>query len=94
MAEVRERTLTVCYEAMMSPERDEEAINSILDFWFNGTATHKPYNGSLPGHVDYTGGHATTHDEGLRSHLKDVARTVDEKYYNGEIKWVDSALPC
>jgi len=88
-----ERVHVMCYDKLESPDHDAEALNGALDFWFNGTE-HAPYAGSLPGHQNYTGGHSTSHDPALRSHLIDVVKQIDEKYYNGEIAWANSWLPC
>ena len=95
--EVGDRTMTVCYEDLMSPERDVATMNRMLDFWYNGSSTsgnHEPYAGIAPGHVNYSGGHSTTHDPVVRERLKEIAKRVDLEYYSGEIAWADSVLPC
>jgi len=96
LPQVRERTKTICYEDMMNPEKDLQTIESALDFWFNNgtTPSHAPWTGALPGHVNYTGGHSTPPDPTLRSGLKDLIKQLDAEYYNGEIAWMNSVLPC
>jgi len=88
-----ERTRTVCYEDMMNPQKDEALMEEIFDFFYNGTA-HEKFTGIAPGHVNYTGTHSTTHNASVREHLIQVARRIDEQYYDAEIAWADSVLPC
>lgn len=91
--EVREHTLTVCYEDLMSEDRDLKSVHSIVDFFFDG-APPVAWNGTPPGHVNYDGGHATDHDTSIRNMVVKLIKEVDAKYYNGEIAWADSILPC
>jgi len=85
--------MVMCYELLSSPDTDKAMVDMALKFWFNGTE-HGPYTGTLPGHQNYTGGHSTPHDPVLRGHLVDLIKELDEKYYNGEIAWLNEILPC
>ena len=83
----------MCYEKLASPDTDRQVIDEAFDFWFNGT-DHEMYAGRLPGHNNYTGGHSTTHDPGIRGHLMELVEKLDREYYNGDIAWAQSFLPC
>lgn len=89
---VTKRTLTVCYEDLSSAKTDVPTINMILDFLYDGPY-HKPWNGNPPGKSD-AGGHATTKDPELRARLTRIIHELDKKYYNGDIAWLNSILPC
>jgi len=77
----------------MSPARDIDTLEGALDFWFNGTS-HSTWKGVGPGHVEYTGGHSTSRDPALRKGLANVIKRLDKEYFEGEITWADSVLPC
>jgi len=83
----------VCYDDMLSPEHGSETLTKLLHFWYNGTS-HQPLQGPLPSDNEYSGSHSTSHDPTVRQRLAEVARRLDEEYYNGEIAWADSVLPC
>lgn len=91
---VSERTLNICYEDLSSKDsqRAETTMTNVLNFFFNGTK-HKRWKGYEPGQND-AGGHATPHDPDLRKRLIKTIKKIDHKYYNGDISWLDSMLPC
>jgi len=93
--EIRRRTLVVCYEDLMSPHHDNRTVDEIVNFFFDGRPP-QPFFGIPPGHVNYTGGHATAHslDPKVRESLIKTIRRIDKKYYNGELAWANSILPC
>jgi len=91
--EVRNRTLIVCYEDLMSRDTDVQTVRSIVNFFFNGDPP-MAWQGTPPGHVNYTGGHSTNHDERIKEGLVELIKQVDVKYYNEEIAWANSILPC
>lgn len=93
--EIRQRTLTVCYEHLMSEQSDQQTVQSIVDFFFNGTVHYKGrWDGVPPGHLQYDGEHSTLTDVGIRDMVLKLIKEVDTKYYNGEIAWANSILPC
>jgi len=95
LSSLNKRSFTICYEDLSSADKDLDTINEALNFWFDGDmGSVKPWNGKLPGHKDYSGGHSTSHDPELRQRLVDVIKILDAKHYNNEIAWVDSVLPC
>ena len=42
----------------------------------------------------YDGGHATSHDPTLRQRLLKIIKQIDREYYNNDIAWLHSILPC
>lgn len=99
IGEMKERTLTVCYEDLMSKDRDLETVHSIVDFFFDG-APPVAWDGTPPGHAKveggYKGGHSTTNDRTQedKENLIQVIKTIDENFYHGEIAWLNSINPC
>jgi len=91
---VRDRTLNICYEDLSSkdPQRAGETMTKVLDFLYNGTQ-HKPWKGYEPSQND-AAGHATSQDPDLRKRLIKVIKRIDQKYFDGDIAWLDSMLPC
>jgi len=83
----------------MSKDRDLQAVNELVDFFFNGTPP-VAWEGTPPGHakveVGYKGGHSTTNDRSLREKesLIQVIKNIDKREYNGEIAWLNSINPC
>lgn len=93
--QIKEWTLTLCYEDFMSQDRDLKTINRVIDFFFgDGTSVQKPWIRIPPGHVQYSGEHSTDHDRSIHDHVVKLIQQVDEKYYNGDIAWANSILPC
>lgn len=90
--EVKERTITVCYEDLMSPDRDTQTVQKMLNFWYN--SNNATYEGTAPGHLNYSGSHSTSHDPAVREQLIAAVKLVDQQFYNGEIAWANSVLPC
>lgn len=97
--EMKERTLTICYEDLMSKDKDLVTVNSMVDFFFNGTAP-VPWEGTPPGHAKvesgYKGGHSTTNDRSKeeKERLLQIVKNLDKNVYNGEIAWLNSINPC
>jgi len=99
--EMRERTKVVCYEDLMSKEedRDLKAVHSVVDFFFDH-APPTPWEGTPPGHAKvesgYKGGHSTTNDRSLaqKESLIQLIKNLDQKFYHGEIAWLNSINPC
>jgi len=63
--------------------------NDHYEAWLQFRLRHhsnKPSNGAK--------GHATSHDPELRLRLIDTIRRLDEKYYGGDVSWLNSVLPC
>jgi len=38
--------------------------------------------------------HGTSHDAALRQRLTELIQWIDARYYDGDIAWLNSALPC
>ncbi|KAL7547113.1 hypothetical protein ACHAWF_010424 [Thalassiosira exigua] len=89
---VAERTHVTCFEDLGSPERDAEAFSGALDFLLGSDRRRR--NETKPSDAPFLLGHETSHDPALRSRLKEVIRDLDARYYNGELAWLDSVLPC
>jgi len=103
-----ERTLTICYEELMSNPDEARTVQGILDFLYNRTSTYDQAKSTTtyraeatPGSPsasqrprEYSGAHATSHDQALRDRLIGVIRRIDAEHYNGDIAWLDSVLPC
>lgn len=85
-----ERTRMVCYEDVLS-DHGVQTLSEMMQFWFN--TTDLQWTGREP-KPEYSGGHATSKDPALKEQLREAIKTVDEKYYNGAIAWLDSELPC
>jgi len=106
LPEVRERTLAVCAEdfAATSATRSE-AYKRIQDFMYNGTDHKQYYREKIPGVAGgFVASFARSEEEpdpdedeksqNRRHALDQVVRAVDAKYFNGDIAWLDSILPC
>jgi len=93
--EVRERTKTICYEDVTHPDKANVALNTAIEHWYNGTSS-KPWKGGPPG----GGGKqkeqhaASSRDPEEKERLLRIIKEIDEKYYDGDIAWLDSLLPC
>lgn len=92
LPELAERTRVVCFDDLRTPDRDLETINWMLDFYYNGT-DHKEFKGRQPS-KSAARGHQTSHNPALRARLADMVKRIDETYYDGQIAWVHSVLPC
>jgi len=92
--EVRERSHFVCFRDMESSNRThvETTIQSMLNFLYSGNL-YQPWHGTLPD-PGQAGGHKTPPDPELRERLIETIKRLDETYYNGEIGWLHSVLPC
>lgn len=96
---MKERTLVVCYEDLLSKERDLETVHRMVDFVFDGRPP-TPWNGTAPGHANRTDTwktrkHTTDNkSEERKAQLLNTIKFLDERFYNGEIAWLDSILPC
>jgi len=51
-------------------------------------------NETQPDKQDYDGGHSTSHNKSLRRRLLRTIQQLDHEYYNDDIKWLHSVLPC
>lgn len=94
---VRERTTNICYEDLASHDAVSETREKILDFMYSkgrpARLKHIPM--TVENESSKTaGGHGTSHDPSLRQHLTKIIKELDTKYYNGEIAWLSSVLPC
>jgi len=92
----RERIMVVCFEDLMSPERDLQTVAAMLFFLFNdndGTTIdlERLERGGTGG---YNGPHATSHNSATREHLVSAIKKLDEEVFDGEIAWLDSIFPC
>lgn len=92
---VRERTLMICFEDLSSSTNvtlREATANRLLNFLYNGTiSSNLP---PLPNAFEDVESHATSHDPGLRQRLTAMIQSIDQKYYNEEIAWLVSKIPC
>jgi hypothetical protein len=93
---LRERTRAVCFQDLESSDRQlvKENVMGILNFLYSNSPPRKwhPKKNVVLG--NYSGGHATSHDTVLREHLVQLIKQLDEEYFNGEIAWAHSVLPC
>jgi len=98
LPDVRDRIQTVCYEDLTSRSRDQR-VEGMIDFLYGGNENHSHHmpfdpSGLRPAGASYEGGHSTSHEPLVRQHLRDVVAEIDQEYYNGDISWLDSILPC
>lgn len=91
---VQERTLSICYEDLASSTMYHDVSNSMLNFIFNGTTNHKTWYGKPPTEAKEVSAHSTSHDPELRNRLVGIIKQIDAEYYNGDIAWLNSVLPC
>jgi len=84
---VRDRTLVICYEDLTSPEDGAKTIQKI----FEHLTLAYGYQAQV---AEYSGDHATSHNVTILQQLTDIIAEIDEEYYNGDIAWLDSVLPC
>jgi len=86
---LRDKVMEVCFEDLADKSTQSSKVKEVMTFM--GLLNNKsPYHRRLP----YSGGHATSHDPTIRMQLRDVIREVDADYFNGEIAWLHSILPC
>lgn len=90
--ELGSRTKVVCYEDFLtSREKAQDTLDGMMRFWSNGT--QNLWVGKLPD-LNYSGRHATSHDESLRTRLHQIIQEIDNKYYNGTITLLDFMMRC
>ena len=99
--EMRERTLSVCFEDLMEPKRKIQIVDKILEHYLGNTATTTKMESSasilnqgLREATSYHGGHSTSHNPKERQELVAIIQELDEMYYQGEIAWMSNVLPC
>jgi hypothetical protein len=90
--EVRERTLHVCYEDFLSPDKSQGVIEGLLSFLFNQSSVE--WNGPVSGQTSYSGGHSTHSDPDQSRRLLQIIHDLDRDHFSGEIAWLHSVLPC
>lgn len=93
---VQERTRMVCFENLegTSPSATN-TLNDMLHFLSNGNLSyHSQQQGDKEAQGADRSGHATSKDVTLRKQIRQVIDHVDKLYYNGDIAWLDSILPC
>jgi len=100
----RERTMPLCYEDFTPStsvenylKKASSAIDRLVDFYrMNSTIVSKADRMDRLRSIAGNGakGHATSHDHELRERLRDIIFTLDRKYYNGDIAWLNSFWPC
>lgn len=100
------RTLTVCYADLSSTEEGQisRTVQRMFDFYFPGSSdefratvrdsANKMDAAKSSKNQTYQGTHSTSHDPALHEHLEKLIRQIDHKYYNGDIQWLNSVLPC
>lgn len=99
---IRNITHIVCFEELM--KNQSAALTDLLQFYFpSGTpqiakariaaVSNSVMSGGKRGST-YEGPHATIHDQSVREQLIQVIRELDKDYYNGQIAFVDSMIPC
>jgi hypothetical protein len=49
---------------------------------------------AFTGQDHYTGAHATNHDPELRSRLVALAKQIDAKFFNSQVAFLDTMIPC
>jgi len=83
----------------------DQVAYDMFHFLFNGTppattitlfSEYSPPSGLMRTKSDheYTGAHSTSHNAELRMSLAEIIRQIDIEYYNGDITWLSSILPC
>lgn len=90
--EVQQRTLHVCYEDFLSPDKSQRVIEGLLSFLFNQSSVE--WTGPVSGQTTYSGGHSTHSDPDQSRRLLQIIHDLDREEFNGEIAWLHSVLPC
>lgn len=102
---IHKRVRAFCFEDLASKQTSASSIESMIDFLTltesNSTRSLRDVglDGSLsnetqPEKQGYDGGHSTSHNPDLRQRLLRTIQEIDHEYYNDDIKWLHSVLPC
>ena len=98
---IQERTHVTCFESLMSNR--SAALADLLAFYY---PTGVPNTMQVRAHTadrlhmlsskngTYHGPHSTNHDAELRENLIRVIHELDNEFYDGQIAFVDSMIPC
>jgi hypothetical protein len=101
---MRQITHVMCFEHLMNNRTD--ALKELAAFYYPAGVPHSVQVRSREAgrsqlltskhgnSTTYNGPHATDHDAELRLSLMQVVRQLDEDYYNGQIEFMDSMIPC
>jgi len=83
--------LFLCYEDLSNPSKQVGQAKKMIDWLYPGGHSYQ-----LPNEPDgeYTGNHATSHDEDLRSRLRRIVESFDSELYNNTIAKTDNATLC
>lgn len=57
-------------------------------------STSRSTNSATASTVEKIAAHSSTKDPGTTEHLRSLIERIDGEYYNGDIAWVNSILPC
>ena len=87
--EGNDRTLFLCYEDLTDPAVNKATAVRAHDWMFPGESHWKTPEISTDG-----AGHATSHNEELRSQLRDIIQTLDSALFNNTIARLDEEFPC
>ena len=102
--EIAERTLVLCYDDLVDPDRADDTMNAALAFWYNSTTPstsaakdstsnasqlpYKPWTKGPPGGRRIGKEHASDSDVELRLKLRQVVDDLDAKFYGGDLAWL------
>lgn len=91
---IEKRVRTYCFEDLAS--KQTSSIESMIDFltMTDSNSTRRLRDETQPEKQDYDGGHSTSHNKSLRRRLRAKIIAIDHEYYNDDIKWLHSVLPC
>jgi len=85
-------TMFVCYEQLSHPKYQLETMGLILGWLF--PSGHNVDVREIALGTTYNGAHSTSHDETLRSTLKDVIKTLDVRYFGGQVEFLNDQFGC
>jgi len=87
----RKRTKFVCYEDLTDPTKVEPLFVEIMDWLFpSGHNYTLPPDAKQP----YSGGHATSHNEALRSRLVALVKKLDENVFHEKLGAMQAIFKC
>jgi len=85
------RTMLVCFEALLDPTQQKMLFYDIMDWLFPGGHEYKmPVK--HPHH--YSGGHSTSHDAKLRRNLTSLVKRLDAQVFNHSLSEIQALFEC
>ena len=106
---IEKRVRMYCFEDLASKSTSSSTMEQIIAFLMNYETINNVKSSVRHSESDtgrnqaayagknsqkYEGGHSTSHDPNLRQRLLRTVEQIDREFYNNDIAWLASALPC